>query len=453
MIKIILCIFLCLSVVFVAQSQPISDWERVQTLRHEDNSKVEYVTYNHAGNLIASASSKGDIYIWNAVNKNLVRKLIGHTALVNHLEFSGDDGTLVSASDDGSIKFWHVQSGQLLKSVANADLNSRFKAVNFVTFNPSEDYVYYGGKNYQLNRTKVDAEPNKTPVLGGFYVVTCGVWSPDKKYLVYGAGKNVYFLNLETQQNEFEIKDNSDFINDLQFSNSGKLLVGWSEDGMLYFWDYPDRSLRTTINAGDKGYSHVAFSKDDRFLITGNIGNGFKVWDVATKKILLSDNTFKAPVRTFQFHPSLPEFIAGSYDGSIGIWRPAAPPPPVAPPTPPPPPVEVNERKVVPKATMHVKGDVSISVWDDETVDGDVISLYYNDVCILKNHPLKKNPKQLKLKVEPHSQNLLVLYAHNIGERPPNTAAISLNDGKLQRKINLSSDLNESGAISIIREE
>ena len=42
------------------------------------------------------------------------------------------------------------------------------------------------------------------------------------------------------------------------------------------------------------------------------------------------------------------------------------------------------------------------------------------------------------------------LYAENLGDIPPNTAAVQIKDGKKKRNVNLVSDYGKSGAVELI---
>lgn len=100
--------------------------------------------------------------------------------------------------------------------------------------------------------------------------------------------------------------------------------------------------------------------------------------------------------------------------------------------------------------TVHNK-HVKITVWDRNEVDGDVISLFMNDELIKKDLKLKKRKKRFRVKLKPGS-NILVMYAENLGEIPPNTAAVQIKDGKKKRNVNLVSDNGKSGAVELIYE-
>lgn len=92
---------------------------------------------------------------------------------------------------------------------------------------------------------------------------------------------------------------------------------------------------------------------------------------------------------------------------------------------------------------------IKITVWDRNEVDGDIVTLFMNDELIKKNLRLKKRKKRFTIKLQPGS-NILVMYAENLGEIPPNTAALQIKDGKKKRNVNLVSDNGKSGAVEII---
>ncbi|MBT30278.1 MAG: hypothetical protein CMO01_11510, partial [Thalassobius sp.] len=97
------------------------------------------------------------------------------------------------------------------------------------------------------------------------------------------------------------------------------------------------------------------------------------------------------------------------------------------------------------------KGVVTIKVWDRKEVDGDVISLRFNDQWVLQNYSLKKRKKKVKVNYQSNNENILIFFAHNLGEEPPSTAAVSLKSGKEKRVMNIQSDMKYCGAIQFIR--
>jgi hypothetical protein len=109
----------------------------------------------------------------------------------------------------------------------------------------------------------------------------------------------------------------------------------------------------------------------------------------------------------------------------------------------------VAVRKVDVKYDINVDStQLQLKIWDDNLVDGDIISLSLNGSWVLKEHTTTKAKKKLWIRLT-EKENVLVLYAENLGSKPPNTAAIIIYDGKREQKIVLNSDMGKSEAISI----
>ena len=68
------------------------------------------VSFSPKDNLIAAGCYNGKIHLVDAVAGEVKSSLSGHGAPVTQLEFR-DATTLVSASDDGTTRFWDMESG------------------------------------------------------------------------------------------------------------------------------------------------------------------------------------------------------------------------------------------------------------------------------------------------------------------------------------------------------
>jgi hypothetical protein len=112
----------------------------------------------------------------------------------------------------------------------------------------------------------------------------------------------------------------------------------------------------------------------------------------------------------------------------------------------------VRTRSVEVKDTIYSSTrDVEILIWDAQKLDGDTVSLMLNGKFILENYPLQKLPKRIKATLQPQN-NSLVLYAHNLGTIPPNTANISILQQGNQKEVSLMSDKKNSQAVIVIHD-
>jgi len=109
-----------------------------------------------------------------------------------------------------------------------------------------------------------------------------------------------------------------------------------------------------------------------------------------------------------------------------------------------------KERKIKVKEIIEVKkSNIILKVWDNGQVDNDTISIKLNDEWLIKNHRIDEDKFEIPFTVE-SKNNYLIMYAENLGDIEPNTAAMSIIvDGK-ERILNLSSDFKNSEAIEII---
>jgi hypothetical protein len=111
--------------------------------------------------------------------------------------------------------------------------------------------------------------------------------------------------------------------------------------------------------------------------------------------------------------------------------------------------IKVEKREVEVKRVVEVEGrQVKIRVWDNGTIDGDVLSLFLNGQLLLKNHRAVRRKLEILVTLE-KPVNYLILHAINLGSITPNTVAVSVDDGRGEQVIMLSSSLKESGAIMI----
>ncbi len=93
---------------------------------------------------------------------------------------------------------------------------------------------------------------------------------------------------------------------------------------------------------------------------------------------------------------------------------------------------------------------VSLLLYDNAIIDGDIISLYVNDSLVLSKKRLSTNPITYNLILEPNKHYKISLFAENLGSIPPNTAYMFIGFSKREGKdIYLSCDENQNVSVVI----
>jgi hypothetical protein len=114
-------------------------------------------------------------------------------------------------------------------------------------------------------------------------------------------------------------------------------------------------------------------------------------------------------------------------------------------------PVGYTERKVTVVRTIPVdKDSITIRVYDNGVVDGDIVSVVYNDKIVIDKLSLTSKAFTLKIPVNIDGTNTLVFYAHNLGEFPPNTAKLEIIYGTKEEDLTISSDYTVSSSVNIV---
>ena len=79
---------------------------------------------------------------------------LGHTDDITSLQFSIDGTKLLSASSDGSLKIWDIQSGKLLK---DSGVLTELKFFSVINASPNLNYVLYSAEGINEGEGEVQA--------------------------------------------------------------------------------------------------------------------------------------------------------------------------------------------------------------------------------------------------------------------------------------------------------
>jgi hypothetical protein len=116
---------------------------------------------------------------------------------------------------------------------------------------------------------------------------------------------------------------------------------------------------------------------------------------------------------------------------------------------------EYQKRETVVQREIEVASDsVNVDFYDNGEVDGDSISVFYNDKLLGANLMLSTKSIHMNLKLDTTREyNQLAMFANNLGSIPPNTALMLISDGKNRWEVRLTSDLGKTGAVRIKRKK
>ena len=112
---------------------------------------------------------------------------------------------------------------------------------------------------------------------------------------------------------------------------------------------------------------------------------------------------------------------------------------------------QYKEREVEIIQELEVESDsITVDFYDNGEIDGDSISVFYNQQLLAFSQRLSTRSIHFKLGIDTTREfNEIAMFADNLGSIPPNTALMIVNDGRKQYDVRLTSTLQKSAAIRL----
>lgn len=90
-----------------------------------------------------------------------------------------------------------------------------------------------------------------------------------------------------------------------------------------------------------------------------------------------------------------------------------------------------------------------IELYDHLIKDGDRVSINVNGEWVFTDISLEKEPKRIRLSIDPNKDNFILVQAINVGWRPPNTVGVTYRSNGRVENMLLKTDLNSAELINI----
>jgi len=250
---------------------------------------------------IAVGFNSHDIIILNAITGISASVLSGHTFGVNSLTFSLDGRSLVSGSDDRTIKFWDLQTGGVIRT-------------------------FYGHTDFVLS---VSISPDCTMLASGSKDETLrlwNVWTGECHCIIDSFDSGVGSVSFSPTNPQLLISASYDNTVQLwtinghhaAFSSDGTYFVSWGGD-VATIWSTQSGVVVAKIQVSSGDLQCCCFSPDSRF-IAGCTGCTTYVWDITSSDPHLVE-TFvghSGGITSLAFSSSL---VSISNDQTIKFWQ------------------------------------------------------------------------------------------------------------------------------------
>ncbi|KAF3323122.1 U3 small nucleolar RNA-interacting protein 2-like protein [Carex littledalei] len=218
------------------------------------------------------------------------RVLIKHRQPVTAVCLSDDDSRGFSASKDGSIMHWDVQTGQVEKYLW-----------------PSEDILI---SHYAKAREKPSEKRSK-------HVLALAV-SSDGRYLASGGlDRHVHLWDVRSREHIQAFHGHRGPVSCLAFRQGTSQLFSGSFDRTIKLWNAEDRTHLDNLFGHQSEILTIDCLRKERLLTAGR-DRTMRLWKVPEESQLV----YRAPAASLECSCFIndSEFLSGSDDGSLELW-------------------------------------------------------------------------------------------------------------------------------------
>ncbi|MUG95497.1 TIR domain-containing protein [Scytonema sp. UIC 10036] len=242
-----------------------------------------------------------------------------HTSTVTDVSFNPKDKTIVTGSEDGTIKIWGLHGEK--KSTIKVDNGGIDANVNSVAWSPDGNTIASGDDK---NTVKLWSKEGKhiNTLTGHTMSVNSVVWSPDGNTIASASDDKTVILWNKQKKRLQTLKGHKYSVNSVSFSPDGKTIATASDDGSIKIWGL-NGEKKSTIKVNNSGIddsvNSVAWSSDGNTIVSGYDNGTVKLWSKEGKHI----RTFtghKASVNSLAWSPDGKTIASASDDSTVRLW-------------------------------------------------------------------------------------------------------------------------------------
>jgi WD40 repeat protein len=205
-------------------------------------------------------------------------EILAHDSHINHVLFTHDSQTLLSAGMDNLVKLWSVPDWQPAGQIAGHD-----KSVNVLSLSPEGDKLVTASSDKTIRVWSYPDGEHLETIKGQ---VLNARLSPDGRWLVSASDNRLTVHAFETLEPVWDLRTAKRRVLSIAFGPaSGELVVAGFGDDILRY-DPASGELLGKVPAHDRLVNGLAFAPDGAFAAsTGYYDQQLKIWDAATWRL------------------------------------------------------------------------------------------------------------------------------------------------------------------------
>ncbi|AOX00430.1 hypothetical protein BJP34_14050 [Moorena producens PAL-8-15-08-1] len=292
------------------------DKVRERNLLQGYTADVTEIAFSPDGKQIISGSDDGTVRLWNTETGQLIHTLEGHTDDVNGIAFSPDGKQILSGSYDDTLRLWDTETGQLIHT-----LEGHTSSVTEIAFSRDGKQILSGSFDNTVRLWDTASGQLIHTLEGHTSSVTDIAFSPDGKQIISSSrDKTVRLWDTASGQLIHTLEGHKDWVKAIAFSPDGKQIISGSYDYTLRLWDTETGQLIHTLEGHTDDINAIAFSPDGKQIISGSYDYTLRLWDTETGQLIHTLEGHTDDINAIAFSPDGNKIISGSADNTLRLW-------------------------------------------------------------------------------------------------------------------------------------
>jgi WD40 repeat protein len=282
------------------------------------NTDIDNVRISPDGQTLAAGASEYDnaVTLLDATSGRIKFTPAAISDNIEALSFSPNGRLLADAQNDGTVRIWDMQTGQLKQTIQDTGKDAEVGDVSAVAFSPDSKIIATGGgrnftvKWWELSTGRLLHALKKTTGVPKSLAFTSDGKSLAVAYSVHNNTK-AQFWDVKTGKLIREFSGN----NALAISLGGDILACEDQSGIVLKRVQDDQPLLAIVK--QSMVQQIAFSSDGKLLATRNWVDEISVFDARSGNLLWNI----ADQMGFAFNPQDKTLITRGLDNQITHWE------------------------------------------------------------------------------------------------------------------------------------
>ena len=267
---------------------------------------------------LLSASNDGTLRVWDLRDGQLLRELRHRTLGARAVSSSRDGAVAMSGGADGLIYLWDVARGERLHGF----WGERGPGVTAVALSADGCLAVSGSRERVLRVWDVDGRKLLRLLDGHGERVTSVALSADGGRAVSGSDDcTVRVWNVTSGALERTLEGHAGPVNAVAISGDGRHALSGSSDRMLKLWDAESGTCLRTLAGHAASVTSVGLADGAWRALSGSSDRSARLWDLHTGSILATFDGHSDAVTAVLIDDTGIHAATGSVDRTIKLWR------------------------------------------------------------------------------------------------------------------------------------